>query len=198
MKVQHGQVCVQIAETQRALAAAPLLRVPLVDLKAGILDFFAAAGDRYANDVIAPALASFGRNNYQGTAPDPDLVEKPLRFCDLERLVQAGSRDYSAQFATPSKAMFDDRALHALFAPLIKARVTTLLDAMSPADFGYNNIHPDKIGSDRVTRRAEIAALNTTLSNLTTSRNDHGHKLRALGLAEIHIRSIEQAANLPA
>lgn len=195
LKAEYSQVCIQIAETQGALTAAPLLRVPLADLKAGILDFVDAAGERYASEVIASAITRLACNYTQGVAPDRELTGKPLRFCDLDAIVNHGTKDFGNQLATPMKNMFDDRALYALFAPMMRERLATLMATMSPAQFGYDQIHPDKIGSDRETRRAEIAALNTSLSELTASRDDLALKLKSLGIADIYIRSIEEAAN---
>lgn len=190
LKVQYNQLCSQIADAQRALDNAPLLRVPLTDMKAAVLDFFSAAGDRYAADVIAPAISAFARNHNQGTGGDRELVGKPLRFCDLEDIIGGGSKDFANQLATPSKNIFDDRALYALFAPMIKARVQVLMGTMSPADFGYNKIDSSSIGSDRATRRLEIEALKGTLNELNERRIDLKTKLVALGVTPAALQNI--------
>lgn len=54
--------------------------------------------------------------------------------------------DYSAQLATPSKNMFDDRSLYFLVGPMMKLGLSSLMDKMTPAQFGYDKIHPDQIG----------------------------------------------------
>lgn len=191
LKVEYSQVCIQIAETQSTLDAAPLLRVPLADLKEGVLDFIDACGERYATEHIIGAIINFARNNNSGTAVDRELANKPLRFCDLERAVNAGSYDYSTQLATPSKHMFDDRALYFLCTSMVKERVADLMSRMSPEEFGYSAIHPDQVGSDRATRRTEIDALNVTLDALKARRTDLGEKLVTLGLTTAELRNLE-------
>lgn len=198
MKIEYGQLCIQIADTQSALRAAPLLRVPLADLKAGILDFVDACGERYAQDTIVAAISNFALNNTSTSRgnSDSELANKPLRFCDIESAVLAGDRDFSTQLATPFKQMFDDRALYALATQQVKDRIAALMNTMSPAQFGYNSIPSDAIGSDRVTRRAAIAALNATLSQLQAQRSDLGQKLTALGVADTALRNLDQAATV--
>lgn len=195
LKVEYSQVCIQLAETQSALAAAPLLRVPLADLKEGILDFIGACGERYANEHISGAISNFARNINSGTGLDPELYNKPLRFCDLESAVNSGSKDYSTQLATPSKHMFDDRALYFLFAQLVKERVADLMSRMSPEEFGYGSIHSSQVGSDRATRRLDIEVLNVKLDELKARRNDLGEKLVTLGVAPADLRNLDLTAS---
>lgn len=192
LKAEYKVVCNQLSETQSALDSAPLLRVPLDDLKAGILDFVDASGERYAMEHITAAISNFARNNSSGLSGSAELSGKPLRFCDLERAVLGGDRDYNTQLATPSKQMFDDRAFYFLVAPLIKAQLAALMENMSPEQFGYHTIHPDKIGSDRQTRRKEIEEINIKLQELRACRSDLRGKLFQLGVHASELLSLEK------
>lgn len=58
-----------------------------------------------------------------------------------------------------------------------------MMDEMTPESFGYNKIHPDKIGSSRAERRIEIATLEAQLLALVQERDDLQSKLTALGYA---------------
>lgn len=196
LKSQYRQVSSEVAATQSALDSAPLLRVPLDDLKAGVLEFVDACGERYAQDAIRAAISNFARNNTGSSSRDPALSGKPLRYCDLDTAIAGGDRDYGTQLATPSKHQFDDRALYFLVAPLVKERLAALMEEMSPSDFGYDGIHPDKIGSDRATRRKEIEALRAKLDELKARQNDLGQKLVTLGVSPLELRQLDAASSV--
>ena len=191
LKTQYMQVSGELIDTQAALDAAPLLRVPLEDLKAGVLEFVGASGERYAKDAIRAAVSNFARNNTGSSSRDPALSGTPLRYCDLESAIAEGGRDYSTQLATPSKNLFDDRALYFLVASSVKERLAALMEEMPLEDFGYNKIHPDKIGSNRATRRKEIEALSAKLDALKARRNDLGEKLTTLGVSLVELRQLD-------
>lgn len=190
---EYGRVCCQLAETQAELDAAPLLYVPLEDLKAGVLDFVDACGERYANEAVKAAASRFTRNMTGSTSSDPALAGKPLRYRDLDSAIHGGARDYGTQLVTPSKNMFDDRALYFIVAPLVKERLAALMEDMSPEEFGYRGIPADQIGSDRVTRHTEIDALSNKLEELKVRRSDLGEKLAALGVPEADLHRLNNA-----
>jgi hypothetical protein len=154
-----------------------------------------ACGVRYARDTIRTAVSNFARNNTGASSRDPALSNKPLRYCDLQSAITGGDRDYGTQLATPSKHQFDDRALYFLMASSVKDRLAALMADMSPEDFGYNNIHSDKIGSDRATRRKEIEALSAKLDDLKARRSDLSEKLATLGVSAAELRQLD--AKLP-
>lgn len=182
LKSKYASVCVEIAEKESELKAAPLAYLPVEDLKAGILDFIDASGERYAEDCIKGAIASFATNGMGGMSQDRSLSGKPMRFCDVEETVSGRDAVRGwAQLLTPQKHQFNDQVLYYFFAQFVKQGLAKLMEGMQPGEFGYNMIHPDKIGSDRATRRAAIASLNEQLGVLQQRRDDLKSKLAALG-----------------
>jgi len=179
LRTEYASVCAQIADTQNQLTAAPLAYVPLADLQAGILDFIDASGLQYAQNEIIGTISSFAQNYMTGNTNNPALNGKPLRFCDIESAVNGAG---FVQLLTPYKTVFNDQALYYFFGQLVKQGLSALMAEMSPEAFGYGKVTPDQIGSDRVTRRAAIVALNTQLSALQAQKADLAAKLIALGV----------------
>lgn len=196
LQKDYTRTCIEIGRMRSDLGKLPLSHIPLDDLKAGILEFIDAAGSRYAKEHIEGAISSFAKNQLVGTAYDPALSGKPLRFCDMESIVGGGNRDYMTQLATPSKSMFDDRALYCFFAPLVKSALTAIMAGMAPEQFGYDQIHPDKIGSDRAARRKAIDALTTELNELEAKRLDLRSKLLTLGVAPSLLQNVDTAQRI--
>ncbi len=182
LKIEYATTCANIVTTESDLKAAQLAYVPVDDLKAGILDFVDASGMRYARDEVANAIGQFAQNQL-GSNPDLATQNKPMRFCDIEAVVSGGDTAGSwAQLLTPSKHLFNDQVLYYFFAQLVKQGLAALMEGMSPSEFGYDNIHPDKIGSDRVTRRITINGLAAQLSTFRAQKEDLKGKLSALGV----------------
>jgi hypothetical protein len=179
LKSDYASVCAQIADTQSQLTAAPLAYIPLADLQAGILDFIDASGLKYAQDEITGTVSNFAQNYMSGNNNNPALAGKPLRFCDIEGAVNGAG---FIQLLTPYKNVFNDQVLYYFFGQLVKQGLSALMADMPPEAFGYDAIHPDMIGTDRVTRRAAIVSLNAQLSTLQGQKADLVSKLTALGV----------------
>jgi len=179
LKADYDSICVQIANTKDQLAAAPLGYLPLADLQAGILDFIDSSGSKYGQSEITTTISAFAKGYLGPYRNDPTFVGKPMRFCDVESAVNGAGY---LQLITPNKAAFNDQALYCFFAQLIKQALSTLMANMPPEAFGYDKIRPDQIGTDRVTRRAAIAALNAQLADLQSQKADLAGKLNALGV----------------
>ena len=86
-----------------------------------------------------------------------------------------------AQLMTPSKHQFNDQVLYYFFGQLVKEGLSKLMNEMPLEDFGYGAIHPDKIGTDRATRRATIDNLKQKLGELNARREELKTKLLSLG-----------------
>lgn len=179
LKTEYASVCAQIADTQDQLTAAPLAYVPLADLQAAILDFIDASGAKYGQNEIVGTISNFAQNRMTGNRNDPALAGKPMRYCDLQSAIDGGG---FLQLLTPYKTVFNDQVFYCLFAQLVKQTLQSLMATMPPSAFGYDKISPDQIGSDRATRQASIATLNTQLAALQAQKSDLASKLAALGV----------------
>jgi hypothetical protein len=178
LQSEYSSVCAQIITTQNQLASTPKDYVPLADLQAAILDFIDASGLKYAQNEIASTISSFATNLMTG--PNDERIRgKPLRFCDLEGLVNGAGY---VQLLTRDKSVFNDQVFYCLFGQLVKQGLSAVMAQMPPSAFGYDKLTPAQIGSDRVTRRATIASLNTQLSTLQAQKADIAGKLLALGI----------------
>lgn len=177
LKDEYQSVCDQITVKKEELRLAPLAYIPLGDLKAGILDFVAKSGERYGQEKIKSAIASFATNGMASIAPDMTHVGKPMRFCDIERGISSGWD----QLLTPEKHQFNDQVFYCFFAELVQQGISKLMDDMPPEAFGYGKIHPDKIGSSRAQRHIEIEELEKEMSVLTSKRDELSSKLTTLG-----------------
>jgi hypothetical protein len=179
LQTEYANICAQIADTKNQLAAVPQGYLPLADLQAGILDFIDSSGLTYGKNEIEGQISSFALGYLSGGSRDTSLNGKPLRFCDMEAVVNGHG---FIQLLTPYKNQFNDQVLYCLFAQLVKQGLSALMAQMPPAAFGYDKIDPAQIGSDRVTRRAAIVALNTQLGALQAQKADLASKLIGLGM----------------
>lgn len=177
LKDAYQSTCDQIAEKKESLRLAPLAYIPLEDLKDGILEFVAKSGERYGQERIKAVISSFATNHMNGIAFDSKQVGKPMRFCDIERNITSGW----SQLLTPEKNQFNDQVFYCFFAQLVQQGLRKLMDDMPPEAFGYDQIHPDKVGSSRAQRYIEIQTLERELAELTLKRDELALKLTALG-----------------
>ncbi|MDD4978777.1 MAG: hypothetical protein PHI29_09105 [Gallionella sp.] len=184
IQAQYDAVCVEIATTENQLSDFPLLPVPIADLKAAILDFVDARGQAYLAEYIRPSIQQFATNQMAGGSVDLHSIGKPILFRDLENAINGVSGASSnAQLITAfDKFQFNDLALYAFFGALVKAGLTSAMAGMVDADFGYDGLLPEQIGTDRVTRRAAIQAAQDTLSALQVSKSALADNLRQLGV----------------
>ena len=94
------------------------------------------------------------------------------------------NRDVSlgrAQLLSTDKEVFDDQVLYFLCADLVRDGLRKIMADMTPAEFGYNAIHPSKIGSARSERRAFIADFDHRLGDLLMKKAELEEKLCAIG-----------------
>jgi hypothetical protein len=186
----YEQTCREIDAAEAELKELPLAPVPLDDMKEAILDFIDAAGGRYAESVrdnisgFANGTTAFGSVPFgSGDIAHKD-VGKPISFDVLEgglsgeKCALAG-----AQLLNPRASFFDDRSIYYFCGPLVREGLRKIMEKMGPAEFGYDRIHPDKIGSTRRERRAAIAALKERLGNLHSRKSDLAGKLAELGFS---------------
>lgn len=184
LKNEHAAVVSEIAEVNGAIKAAMIEYLPLEDLKDGILDLIVSSGERYAARNIRVAISSFATGSMRGAGNKELLTElgKPLRYADMEAAISnADGVMGRAQLLTTSKEFFDDQVLYFLCPDLVRDGLRRVMADMAPAEFGYNAIHPNKIGSPRCERRAFIAELDHRLSDLLVKKAELEEKLCAIG-----------------
>lgn len=184
MEVEHAAICAELKAALKELDDLPALTVPPEDLKAALLDYFSEIG-RQHGERVRGFLAQFAVGKITAGAPVPHAeMGKPLRFGHLEAL--ANKVDGEAPFTHIlgcGSPYLSDRAVAFFAADLLRAALGRVLDSLSPEDLGYGAIHPDKIGTDRATRRAAIDSCHARIAALTGRLNELRVKLRALGRA---------------
>lgn len=181
LRAEYEEVCAGIAETEAELKVLPLAHLPLEDLKAGILEFIDASGERYAEETIRMAISRFATGGMGGISTQYEQG-KPLRYIDLERAISAADPAYGrAQLLTPEKNQFNDQVFYFFFSKLVREGLRKVMEDMTPAEFGYDAIHRDKIGTNRFERRAAILALENRLAELRERKAELAQKLRAIG-----------------
>lgn len=185
IQAEYAAVCADIAATEKQLAELPLLPVPVADLKAAVLDLVDARGQAYLAKFVKPAIHDFATNKMMGTSVEQGLIGKPLRFKDLEKAVAGvGGASSRAQLITAfDKHQFNDLALYAFFGALVKAGLTSAMDDMADAEFGYDGLLPEQVGTDRATRRAAIQAAQDRLAALQANKITLADNLRQLGVS---------------
>ena len=185
LQADYKEVCQQIAKAKDELKALPNTPVPFEDMKAGILEVVDSAGARYADEYIKPALLRFATGHELSSSRISEkTLGKPIKFSELMGAIEQQTFPMAhAKLVQPSAyAPADDGAFHFFFADLIKAGLKKVLDTLEPSDFGYDKIHPSKVGTDRATRQAAIAAKEKELAELNGRRNDIADQLRLLGV----------------
>lgn len=184
LQAEYRSVCAEIDQVEQELKVLPLAPVPFEDLKAGILEFIEASGARYAEHHVKAAIAAFATGHCAGISSPLGALGKPLRYCDLDGAITGEHAAMGwAQLCAADKSSQNDQVFYYFFSELIKAGLSRVMESMTAADFGYNTIHPDKIGTDRATRRKAIEAHSARLKELQERRADIADKLRRLGCA---------------
>lgn len=184
LQAEHRSVCAEIDQVEQDLKVLPLAPVPFEDMKAGILEFVEASGAQYAEKRVKAAIAAFAIGHGAGFGNPPDLLGKPLRYCDLDGAITGEHAAMGwAQLCGVDRSSHTDQVFYYFFSELIKSGLSRVMESMTPDDFGYNTIHPDKIGTDRATRRAAIEGLTARLKTLQERKADIADKLRRLGCA---------------
>lgn len=182
LRADYDSTCAEIEQTEAELEALPLAPVPLEDMKAAILQFIEASGQRYADRHVRKAISTFATGSMGGLGVDAGLIGKPLRFLDIEAAIgNENTVSGRAQFATYALQEFDDGALYFFFGDLVREGLRRIMDEMAPQEFGYGAIHPGKVGSGLSERRSAIAATAARLEELREKRGDLAAKLLALG-----------------
>lgn len=185
LRTEYDTVCANIIATEKQLAELPLLPVPVADLKAAILDFVDARGQDYLTESVKGSINNFATNAICGSTVETKLMGTPLRFKELESACSGNNGAISnAQLITQfCKGQFNDLALYAFFGDLVKAGLTNVMATMTDADFGYDRLTPEQIGTDRATRRAAIQAAQEQLATLRANKAALADSLRQLGVS---------------
>lgn len=189
IKKQYRTLRAEISELEEKQRSLPLAPVPFSDMKAAILDLIESSGNIHADEVVKGAISTFATGG--NTTAHIENRGQPLSFKNIE-LATSGQNNYLSRhrFVTgelPPDAIAN-MAFYCFFADLIKQRLAAVMETMTEADFGYRTIHPDKVGTDRATRRAEIALVKTQLAEKYIIKKQLEDKLQQLGVSVNTIR----------
>ena len=189
LKADYLKTCSDIELAQGELEALPLAPVPFEDMKAAILDFVDASGERHAVRTRA-FITDFANGKTAcnggagGMGVDYKDVGKPLSFGVLQSAIfsdNSATAANNARILTGGVAAYFDQALYCFCGQLIRDGLQKTMDGMTPAEFGYDKINPKEVGSPRHERVATIAALEERLVELLSRKRDLEGKILTLG-----------------
>lgn len=182
LKEEHAQVSIQIEEAEAELKVLPLAPLPFEDLKEAILEYIDASGERYAERYVKPALIDLATSCAGGNEPAVQSMGKPISFAEIDGAITGRHSSLShVRLAHKGQSSFNDLALNYFVGQLVREGLRKLMDRMTPEDFGYDKIHPDKVGSGRRERRVSIAALTDRIAQLKAQQGELAMKLAQLG-----------------
>lgn len=190
LKADYEQTCSDIDAAESELETLPLAPVPLGDMKAAILDFVDASGERHA-EKLRSFITDFaiGKIGWGGGAGGVGMVAlgdvgKPMRFSILQgTIIGNGSAGSDARILTGGMSGLVDRAFYYFCTQLIREGLQRVMDGMTPEEFGYDKIKSNEVGSPRHERVAAISALEERLLELRSRKSDLEGKILTLGFA---------------
>ncbi len=190
LKADYVRTCNEIVAAETELEALPLAPVPFEDMKAAILDFVDASGERHA-EKLRTFIADFanGRTGYGGGAGGVGMVDlhdvgKPMNFAIIQGAILGnGSAASDARILTGGIAGLVDRAFYYFCAQMVREGLQKTMDRMTPEEFGYDKIRPADVGTPRRERVVAIAALEARLAELRSRKAGLEGKILRLGFA---------------
>lgn len=188
LKADYVRTCNEINAAETELEALPLAPVPFEDMKAAILDFVDASGERHAAKLrtfiadFANGKTAWGQGEGSEVSVDLRDVGKPLRFYVLQgAILGKGANAPHARILTGGIAGLVDRAFFYFCAELIREGLQKTMDRMTPEEFGYDKVREKDIGTPRHERVAAIAALEERLAELRNRKEELVGKILTLG-----------------
>lgn len=105
----------------------------------------------------------------------------PLRFKTVENVLAGGLSVFPAcQIFTPNKTQIDDRVFLALLFKTIEPTIRSIMEKMTPEEFGYSRIMPSEIGPGLKERREMIQLIKGKIQELEHKKGENVQKLHAL------------------
>jgi hypothetical protein len=186
LRKEYSDVISHISSLEAEIAIEQRKHVPVADMKAAILDFIDQSGEAYATR-LRGTITRFATAKLDG---NPPFTGKPLQFNEIEQVLGGyWGLNLRTQLMKEQVNVLDDHALYFLFGDLIKEKLSAVMERMSDAEFGYDKLHPDKIGTDRATRKNVIAEMRDRLAALHMRKRDLSKMLGDLGIGD----GVEQA-----
>ncbi|MBX3617481.1 hypothetical protein [Nitrosomonas sp.] len=179
LKSENEAIDVEIAEAKRELDWLLTSYLPLEDLKDGIMKILFLGAENYEMGAIRPALAGLATNTaWQGMAGEHGY---PLKYQTIENVFSGKLGDYPAcQIFTPNKSQSDDRVFLALLFKTIEPTIRSIMEKMTPEEFGYARIMPSEIGPGLKERREMIQVIKAKIQELELKKGANVQKLHAL------------------
>jgi hypothetical protein len=184
LRGEHATVTSEIEATAAELARQQNLRLPVGDLRAALVEMFAATAKHFEKTSRA-AIAAFAKHNFGDPVEIPidvKMSRKPMSFAYVEQIILGEIKSYSPINLLRGEAInaFDGPLLM-LLGDVVFKRLVEILDEISPEEFGYGNVKDSEIGCGLQERRALVLSLQNQLTDLEARREDIVRKLVALG-----------------
>jgi len=179
LKSENEAIDVEMADAKKELDWLQTSYLPLDDLKDGIMKILFLGAENYEMGAIRPALAGLATN----TAWQSMMGEHgyPLKYQTIENALSGKLGDYPAcQIFTPNKSQSDDRVFLALLFKTIEPTIRSIMEKMTPEEFGYGRIIPSEIGPGLKERREMIRLIKEKIQDLEHKKGANVQKLQAL------------------
>lgn len=180
IKAEIEQIDQVITQLESENASLPKLQASFEEIKQGVLELIDKSGERYAQEKIKAAVINFGIGNmsYGGGRK----FGCPLTLGELDGAINGTLwPEARAQFLTYGASSFDDLAFYAVFADAVKATLTSVMETITPADFGFGSITKDKIGPTRAEMHMRIAKNNQEIEQLKERKSFLKDELNKFG-----------------
>lgn len=179
LKSENEAIDAEIAEAKKELDWLQTSYLPLNDLKESIIEILFRGSEDYEAEAIRPGLAALATNTLWGSMVGE--YGNPLRFETIEKTLSGGLGVFSAcQIFTMNKTQIDDRVFLALLFKAIEPTIRSIMEKMTPAEFGYGGIRENEIGPGLKERREMIQSIKEKIQELEHKKGENVQKLHAL------------------
>lgn len=181
LKSENEAIDAEIAEAKKELDWLQTSYLPLDDLKESIIEILSRGSEDYESEAIRPGLAALATNTLWGSMLEE--FGNPLKFKTIENALAGRLGIFSAcQIFTPSKSQLDDRVFLALLFKTIEPVIRSIMEKMTPEEFGYGSVRESEIGPGLKERREMIQSIKAKMQDLEHKKGANVQKLHALSI----------------
>jgi hypothetical protein len=150
-------------------------------LKEAIIQLLNVSGQNYEMTSIRPAIRDLATNMKWGVGFPTEEFGKPITYKNFEKAISENILFQVSQIFTPDKSIFfDDGAFLALLFKTIEPVIRSIMEKMTPEEFGYGRISPSEIGPGLKERREMIQSIKEKIQELEHKKGTNVQKLHAL------------------